>query len=171
MADKYNFYNLEAPFKIFLITGNKKIKPISVNNYLSDLRHFFGWIVLTIKNSQSEIAFDPDEYQQIFSQFLTEKTVNDYGDYLRANNIPPKTINRRFSTLRKFCTFCIAQGWLKTNPAKAISNVVEAKVKLKKEDPLIEFETFLLKHEEDENEAKNQIEDVREFFVISSNSA
>jgi hypothetical protein len=26
------------------------------------------------------------------------------------------------STLRKFCTFCISQGWLKTNPAKEISN-------------------------------------------------
>ncbi len=169
MDNEYNFYNLEAPFKLFLNSGNKRISPISINNYLSDLRHFFGWIVLTIKNRNAPIQFESDDYQQILSQFLTEEIVRSYSDYLRANNIPIRTINRRLSTLRKFCSFCISQGWIKINPAKIINNVTDRKEKPNKSDALSDFSNYLKKTEQDQNVIRSLLEDVKEFFVISLN--
>lgn len=168
MANEYNLYNLEASFKLFLISGNRAVRPISINNYLSDLRHFFGWIVLTIKNQQPEISLGSEDYEKIFSQFLTEEVIHDYMDYLGANNIPVKTINRRLSTLRKFCTFCITQGWIKTNPAKIIINVKEPQKAPKTQDNLTDFSDYLMKTEEDLTQAKTVVEDVKEFLVISS---
>lgn len=169
MDNEYNFYNLEAPFKLFLNSGNKKISPISINNYLSDLRHFFGWIVLTIKTRDLPIKFASDDYQQILSQFLTEEMVQSYADYLRANNIPMRTINRRLSTLRKFCSFCIAQGWIKTNPAKVIVNVKDRQKRPDSQDSLTDFSEYVMRSEANNNIAKNLIDDLKEFFVISSN--
>lgn len=169
MDNEYNFYNLEAPFRLFLNSGNKKISPISINNYLSDLRHFFGWIVLTIKNRSLPIKFASDDYQQILSQFMTEEMVRSYADYLRANNIPVRTINRRLSTLRKFCSFCISQGWIKTNPAKIIVNVTDRQKSPLSPDPLADFSEYVMKSETDQNIAKTLLDDLKEFFVISSN--
>ena len=114
MSDTYNLYNLEAPFKEYLLAGNQK--PVSVKNYLSDIRHFFGWLVnsdlhrLKIVSNQLETL-------------LTPTVVNDYKNYFITNNLPHKTINRRLSTVRKFCSFCISQGWLKENPAKKVLNI------------------------------------------------
>lgn len=169
MANDYNFYNLEAPFRKFLDSGNRKMSSISISNYISDLRHFFGWIVLTIKNRADSPGLASSEFSEVLSKFLTEGTVRDYMAYLRANNIPIRTINRRLSTLRKFCTFCIEQNWIKTNPAKVINNVMELKQKSITKDPLSDFSDYLMKHEEDQSVAKTLIEDIREFFVISSN--
>lgn len=169
MDNEYNFYNLEAPFKLFLNSGNKKISPISINNYLSDLRHFLGWIVLTIKNRSLPIKFASDDYHQILSQFLTEEIVRSYADYLKANNIPMRTINRRLSTLRKFCSFCIAQGWIKTNPAKVIVNVTDRQKRPLPHDSVADFSEYIMQIETDQSIAKTLIDDLKEFFVISSN--
>src|SRR3989338_4772842 len=108
MSDTYNLYNLEAPFKQYLLAVNHK--SVSIKNYLSDIRHFFGWMTLYSKSKQ-------------LISIIDEKSIIEYKSYLSENNIPHKTINRRLSTIRKFCSFCISQGWLKENPAKQISNI------------------------------------------------
>ncbi|MEK7597785.1 MAG: phage integrase SAM-like domain-containing protein [Patescibacteria group bacterium] len=109
MSETYNLYNLEAPFKEYLIAGNQKA--VSIKNYLSDFRHFFGWLIST------------GEETSPLQGSINIKTVSEYKSYLESNNIPHKTINRRLSTLRKFCSFCISQGWMKENPAKKIGNI------------------------------------------------
>lgn len=43
MTKTYNLYNLEAPFKEYLVAGNQK--DVSIKNYLSDFRHFAGWVM------------------------------------------------------------------------------------------------------------------------------
>ena len=116
MVKTYNLYNLEAPFKEYLDAGNQKA--ISIKNYLSDVRHFFGWLILYFRSHKIQI-----ESEATITQFITGKVISEYRSYLSENNIPHKTINRRLSTIRKFCSFCISQGWMKENPAKQIANI------------------------------------------------
>lgn len=45
-------------------------------------------------------------------KFVNEAVLNAYKDSLETGNAPVKTINRRFSALRKFGSFCLTQNWL-----------------------------------------------------------
>ena len=134
MPDTYNLYNLEAPFKQFLLSGiaqsrtepdstgsgtgtKNQFAPVSIKNYMSDFRHFAGWITLYLKSNQKGGMTPP------LQETITTNIIFEYKSYLESNNIPHKTINRRLSTVRKFCSFCISQGWLKENPAKKVGNI------------------------------------------------
>lgn len=142
MNKQYNLYNLEASFKQYLLAGIKyrhsgkesqtttpesdfghappaKMTNITIKNYLSDFRHFAGWLL----NQNSYELITDNQYNQL-AALLTIKVIEDYKNYLTKNNVPRKTINRRLSTIRKFCSFCISQGWMKENPAKQVINVV-----------------------------------------------
>ncbi len=108
MNNPYNFSFLEASFREFLISKN--LTPITLKNYLSDLRHFYGWLY-TQKLLQSETSF-----KEAFSR----SNIASYFLALQQSNIPIKTLQRRLSTLRKFFSFCILQNWLTESPAKHI---------------------------------------------------
>lgn len=115
MDKRYNLSNYQTQFTEYLIAEN--ISSITLKNYRSDLKHFFSWVAKN--NSSHEIA-----------EMITFETITSYRQYSAENNAPLKTINRRLSTLRKFCTFCISQGWLSENPAKKVINVT-AKTEIK----------------------------------------
>ncbi|MBI5126828.1 phage integrase SAM-like domain-containing protein, partial [Candidatus Roizmanbacteria bacterium] len=119
MQKGYNLYNLEPQFRNFLTAEN--VSSVTLKNYLSDLRHFFGWGNLKLKSDKIEPV------ENDFS-FLDENFISEYRSYLLENSLPHKTINRRLSTVRKFCSFCISQGWLKENPAKKISNIGQKEI-------------------------------------------
>ncbi len=120
MAKRYNLSNFEAPFKQFLLAENNNVNlnPITVKNYLSDLRHFLGWV-----NTQTELASISDFDPQASLEIMTSSLILNYQQYLYKGYIPVKTINRRLSTIRKFFSFCIGQGWIKHNPAKEVQNL------------------------------------------------
>jgi len=128
LTKQYNLYNTEALFKTFLYAG--KISPVSLKNYLSDIRHFFGWLTFRTQHQIGSKKIDENNIIGLISLSIVE----EYKSYLIDNNIPLKTVNRRLSTLRKFCSFCISQGWLKENPAKKIQNL---KFRVKKQTDLI----------------------------------
>lgn len=161
MENGYNLYNFEASFKNFLASGN--VKPITIKNYLSDLRHFFGWLIFKLKtSSEDKSTFDKknqnskiEEKPESFLNLITEALIKEYKNYLYENKIPLKTINRRLSTLRKFFSFCVAQGWLKENPAKKISNIASTTT-----IDLIDLESFYRQ----ENLNKEEIEIIKEFI-------
>ncbi len=116
MEKQYNFYNLEASFKNFLLAGNKS--PVTIKNYLSDIRHFLGWVVLRFKVQSAK--FEADAEPENIAQFITVDFVTEYRLYLLENKVPEITIKRRLSTLTKFCSFCISQGWISTNPMRQL---------------------------------------------------
>lgn len=118
MQNTYNFYNLETSFKQYLVAGITK--PVSIKNYLSDIRHFFGWLSLYIGSHDLKILDDKFPLRA----FITIETISEYKNYLLENKIPHKTINRRLSTIRKLCTFCIEQNILDINPAKHLTNIL-----------------------------------------------
>src|SRR3989344_3095894 len=105
----YNWYNLETNFRIYL-AAVKKISPLSAKNYLSDLRYFVGWA-----------------HQALPEQCMTADNLECYRDYLVASNLPPRTTNRRLSSIRAFSGFLLSQGIIKTNPSKGVRNFSHAK--------------------------------------------
>jgi site-specific recombinase XerD len=153
----YNFYNFEASFKKFLLAEN--VSPITLKNYLSDLRHFLGWTILKSK-AQDKKNFENLSPLEFLNQ-INESLVEEYKNYLVVNAIPAKTINRRLSTLRKFFSFCISQGWLKENPAKKIQNL-----KLKIDSIISSFALSLEKENLDQKTIKSYLEVVQEFLSL-----
>ena len=165
MTNQYNFYNIEASFKQYLLAGNKKV---TVKNYLSDFRHFLGWFIL--KNKLNSDL--PD-----ITSLINIRLINEYKSYLIENKIPVKTINRRLSTIRKFCSFCISQGWMKENPGKQVQNIRQAQdsefiegqnqnLKLKTENLLNQFEKDLIKEKTDRSIINSCLNDVQELLQI-----
>ena len=110
----YNLYNLEPKFKNFLHAEN--ISSVSLRNYLSDLRHFIGWLATSNKYQENNSLAE-----NISS--LNSEIIEEYKDRHIKSGLPHKTINRRLSALRKFFLFCQKEGLLKENPAKKVSNV------------------------------------------------
>src|SRR5690349_20500939 len=102
MQDAYNLSNLEPLFKKQLLAEN--ISSVSLKNYLSDFRHFIGWLGLYKSQNLSTNKF-----------LFDEETLKNYLLYLKNANIPEATLSRRLSTLRKFCTFCFNSGYLAEN--------------------------------------------------------
>jgi site-specific recombinase XerD len=157
MDKQYNFYNFEASFKKFLLAEN--VSPITLKNYLSDLRHFLGWTILKLK-VQNKKNFENLSPLEFLNQ-IDESLVEEYKNYLVVNSIPAKTINRRLSTLRKFFSFCISQGWLKENPAKKIQNL-----KLKIDSIISSFALSLEKENLDQKTIKSYLEVVQQFLSL-----
>lgn len=154
MVTQYNQYNSEALFKKSLLAEN--VSKSTIKNYLSDLRHYFGWLYQSVsKNSTSEnldvIALS------------TVPTVKNYIASLSTNGIPEKTINRRLSTLRKFFSFSINQGWMNYNPAKKIENIHS---ELSVSESLGEFESFLKGIGLTEDDIKDRLDDIKEFSQL-----
>lgn len=174
MKKTYNWYNLEPKFKNWLIAGNLKLtkKPLSsitVKNYLSDLRHFLGWLIFKLKIKNQKLKIDEDFTSLLPS--INADLINEYKSYLVENKIPLKTTNRRLSTLRKFFTFCLDQGWLKENPAKEIANVSlvnNPKKTMNNEEIIQYFEKDLIKENLDENTIKSYLDAAREFLEFAA---
>lgn len=137
IVDRYNLYNLEHIFKTYL-TAVKAFSKSTVKNYLSDFRHFCGWLNSIAYSSnlnnnggqqqsdlieQSELKNGENSRPENISSYIDSLLIDHYKSYLISSKLPLKTINRRLSTLRQFCSFCISQGWMSENPAKKIRNI------------------------------------------------
>lgn len=153
MFNRYNLNNLEALFKDFLVSGIKKSKN-TIKNYLSDVRHFFGWI---------ETA---KQLRDFF--YLSQTDIEKYKKYLVDNAIPRRTINRRLSAIRKLCFFSEQIGILQKNPSKQVANISLVE---RKENPnhistvINEFHNDLIAEGISTATAKNYINEIRQFFL------
>jgi site-specific recombinase XerD len=159
MSNTYNLYNLEPQFKNFLLAEN--VSNLTLTNYLSDFRHFAAWFEAKIRSTQSA-----DFWEQI-----NFETITQYKKYLFTSSIPLKSINRRLSTLRKFCSFAITQGWLNHNPAKQVQNAKQELMTEKQthvfEEVLTLYYRHLIKEKGvDSAQAVNQINLIKEFFSL-----
>jgi len=176
MNNQYNLYNLEALFKKYLLAGigfRKKLSHVTIKNYLSDLRHFLGWLTFYLKTHSEKTKAITKKFEVDLAT-ITPDIIQGYKSYLLQNNVPIKTANRRLSTLRKFCSFCINQGWMKENPAKKILNQKISST-LQKSDKdkqtLNKFSRDLYNSGFSKATIKNYLLDVQEFLnVISSNN-
>lgn len=168
MQNRYNLDNLVAEFRQSLET--ESFSSVTVKNYTSDLRHFIGWALFMSESQGNQIE---DGSYHGFIQFISSSLIADYKTYLFNNQTPQKTISRRLSTMRKFCTFCISQGWMKENPAKHVVNAPFSKqgANLDDLDTIISAYRKSLATSISEPVARNQqYADVAEFVSIINSS-
>lgn len=104
---RYNLSNLQAKFTDYLIAEN--ISSITLKNYRSDIKHFFNWIAKS-------------NHDQEMTSITSLEVIIEYKTYLIDDQTPQKTLNRRLSAIRKFCSFCISQRWIEENHAKKVMN-------------------------------------------------
>jgi len=189
MKNGYNLYNLSEIFKKWLFAEKnlkgKRLSKATLKNYLSDLKHFLGWSILKLKAQNKKVKktsflpfFHKNErvidieklsIQEVVKLF-DANFIEEYKKYLFLNHIPVKTINRRLSTLRKFFSFCIDQGWISLNPAKKVKNIKNQNLNFENEKQrlLEEFKNYLFtKKNLSKTEIPVILEDVNEFLKSS----
>jgi site-specific recombinase XerD len=158
--------DLPKTFTIYLKTQG--FSAITVRNYLCDLRHFLGWMELSLRGQN--LPFTPEE-PQLLGQYFNQALVEKYRSYLACNQLPVSTINRRLSTLRTFAQFCLSQAWIVENPTKEINNIQHTTNNKGNQGKILEeFKDYLEAQKTSSNTIKNYLADIREFlnFVASA---
>lgn len=161
------FENLIKVFKCFL--DSEKISKGSVRSYTSDVRHFLGWLLFFLKSNKILTNLSPTIEQSndgtiILLKHVNQKVLISYKDYLLSNNTPLKTINRRFSSLRRFGQFCKSQGWLSLNPFEILRNFSQNQPFPENEYHLAEYRAHLWKNNSSKATIKNYLNDVKQFL-------
>lgn len=159
-SEVYNLYNLEANFRTYLLAVIN-LKSVSVKNYLSDLRYFIGWHQQKAQSDSLSISLHQ----------LSALDIEAYREYLLAQHIPTKTVNRRLSTVRMFGKFLVDQNILSENPARLIANLGSKKPKSSPEvmhtydiDP--EFTAYLASQDMNQDDINATKNDITEFLSI-----
>lgn len=171
MNNQYNQYNFEAKdisFEKFLqsftsFLKSKNLSLVSIKNYLADLRHFLGYVLLKLKSQN--IAFNSFSFLEKINSWI----VDNYKNFLLVNKIPAKTINRRLSAMRQFFSFCVSQGWMKENPGKGIKNILPPQKTNKTEFFLQKYRIFLESQKMQKNTVKNYINDIKQYLNFCQN--
>ena len=157
---QYNLSNLEPDFREYL-SAVINLKSVSIKNYLSDYRFFKGWAAHSISPTIQLSSGKPLDY-------IDTSLVAQYKDYLVASGVPSRTTNRRLSSLRAFCAFAVAQGWMTSNPAVHISN---ANTRFRKQSTsgaeLDSFEKYLAQKTAQPHDVSVILQDVHEFLSIT----
>jgi site-specific recombinase XerD len=172
----YNSYNPEATeketflklFKNFL--NAEKISKGSIRSYLSDIRFFLSWLEAFFKKNH---LLTVDFLQSL--SLITPRALESYKASLLEQQTPITTVNRRFSSLRKFGNFCQGQGLLvypeqgrRVNPFDALRNIPEDDKKLAEQRyRLREFRLFLWQNQASQLTIKNYLSDIRQFIQWS----
>ena len=157
---------LENSFKLYL-SITRGLSSRSVKNYLSDWRHFWQWLTLTLI-SRGKIKDRNFISPNLILSSITPTILNRYKIYLSANNIAKSTVKRRLATVRIFCQFCLDQGWLRQNPALGLENprFLEPETARNKEidDLVSRFGLWLKQQGASKNTIKNYVADIRQYF-------
>ena len=125
--NEYNFNLLISEFKKFLqINGKSRI---TIKNYLSDLRFFFGWIN-TVLGLQPKLES---------LKAIDGAKIKEYKKYLLESGLPSSSINRRLSSLRTFFISCIENKILTINPCLNLTNVTRDHLPMQKQQNLNPF--------------------------------
>jgi len=166
------FENLVKVFKSFL--DSERISKGSIRSYTSDVRHFLSWLLFFLKSNK--ISLDLNSTIQQFNnetivllKHVNPKVLNSYKDYLLSNNTPLKTINRRFSSLRRFGQFCKSQNWfpstpLGMNPFETLKNISLNQPFPEDKHHLSEYRNELWKKGASKLTIKNYLADIKQFL-------
>ena len=173
------FENLVKVFKSFL--DSERISKGSIRSYTSDVRHFLSWLLFFLKSNK--ISLDLNSTIQQFNnetivllKHVNQKVLNAYKDYLLSNNTPLKTVNRRFSSLRRFGQFCQSQNWLSVNtfpgrveglsvnPFETLKNISLNQPFPEDKHHLSEYRNELWKKGASKLTIKNYLADIKQFL-------
>lgn len=139
------------------------ISPKSHKNYRSDISHFSGWFLFTIRRW----GVATSEFSEAIP-FINQKSAKEYRLFLVKNKVADKTINRRLSTLRHLSRFLTATQILDFDFMKGIVNI--SLVSNADTYPLLpQFEKYLSKEKASNNTIRNYVNDVKQFLAWLEN--
>jgi integrase/recombinase XerC len=96
----------------FYLREQRDISPVTVRNYLSDLRSFIAWYETKSFNS-AKVGFDLTK--------ITTPTLTRYRSYLQSQlKLAPASINRYLVTLKSYFAIAVEGQKITTNPAKVV---------------------------------------------------
>lgn len=98
-------------FKSQLLSEKKKVSPITLKNYLSDIRHFIQWFERTTGRTISPTDISEDTIQ-LYKQ--TQGGAIKYG--VVQEGISLRSINRHISSIRKLSTMLVKEKVIEANP-------------------------------------------------------
>ncbi len=128
MDKGYNVAYLEALFKDYLLAEN--VSKITAKNYICDIRHYLHWMLFNLSNNglfSDVIEGDDITFLDCFISLSSSESIERYLEYLKNNQTPVRSINRKLSSLRKFHKFCVVRSILSEDPTYNICNIVECK--------------------------------------------
>jgi site-specific recombinase XerD len=138
-----------------------RLSPKSNKNYRSDLSHFLEWAILKIRSFGSYV-----ESLSEIVPFLTGNLAKEYKNYMSENAAPPKTVNRRLSTLRHLSRFLTASQVIDSDFMNGIENIGGNQKKEPGIDPVISnFRSYLEAEKVSPNTIKNYLSDVKQFMT------
>lgn len=139
--------------------SSQDISKKSLKNYKSDVSHFSAWLLFKIRSW--------GVYADALTEavpFITNRTSNEYREYLIQNNIPESTINRRLSTLRHLGNFLLVSQILDFNFMEGVSNITSDEKPEEEHPVILGFQKHLSSDDISENTVKNYVSDVRQFI-------
>ena len=92
-------------FERWLVENDRS--PLSVKNYLADIRRFGEWFRQTSR-------------QALAPELITPQDVRDYRDYLFKHKAASSTINRRLTSLRLYARWAKEAGLIEFDPAERV---------------------------------------------------
>lgn len=110
MVRLYNYSNVLASFREYLIAGN--MKSITCRAYLSDVSHFLGWYMsYFVKEQYSGFAKSHVNDGFILNPYFKDYVIiiSSYANYLDKTAII-STKKRRLYAFKKFVLFCANKG-------------------------------------------------------------
>lgn len=171
----YNLYNLEAnhypetliiSFRKYLVA--ERVSKGTVRSYISDGRYFFNWLISFLENNHVFEANSPSSLNiGSLLSLINQKTLSAYVLYLRNNQVPLKTINRRFSALRKLGSFCVSQLILAENVFELLKTLSQSSTLPENDYHLEEFKSELWKKGATKITIKNYLGDVKQYLAWS----
>ena len=93
------------------------IRPVTLRNYLSDLRQFAAWFEATAAAGQ-EVgpAFGPAQ--------ITTPTITRYRTYLQDTaHLKPASINRALISIKRYCAWAVTAGQIGRDPTQGLKMV------------------------------------------------
>src|ERR1035437_5892490 len=140
--------NLLNEFKVYLFSQVNQPSKVTVKNYLSDINHFIHW------------------FENAFGSFVpkdvTRATIDAY-EMDCANNFSPSSIDRHFSSLRKFFTFLKVDGLVVRSPFEQF--VIDSQKREADPYRIKDFKNFLYVYNASHLTIKNYLIDIKQFFA------
>ncbi|NJK58867.1 MAG: tyrosine-type recombinase/integrase [Pleurocapsa sp. SU_5_0] len=98
----------------FYLREQRDISPVTVRNYLSDLRSFIAWYeTKSINSATAMVEFDLTK--------ITTPTLTRYRSYLQSQlKLAPASINRYLVTLKSYFALAVEVQKITTNPATVV---------------------------------------------------
>ncbi len=136
-------------FITFLSLQKNKPSPLTVKNYKADIRHFITWF--------------EKEFNTLFH--ITSITPEILTLYKNSKDISQRSMERHFSTLRKFFQLMQEHNNLKESPFAQAAHALEKKQA--KSDPwkLKDFKNYLYVYNASSLTIKNYINDIQQFHL------